>query len=322
MTTPDTPAPAFEVKEGRVFIDGVDVTEVARPEGDDAPEEIPVKEPDADNAALEGDEAKEPEGEKEPVEGEAKGEPPAEAPDKEPESPKEPEEITKLKFKLKFRGKEDEVEYDPSQIQVRLNKLRAFEENEKEFWEQRKEVEPYAPIVKSDWFKAKLAEAYESGELTRPEAPPAPPTSVQYEVIRRKADPDYDVVMESLRDYARNLPAEAVGILNTDATVFLSEYDRVATELRKKPAATVPDKKEPDKVDPKDFKAKLALKESAKSRAGVAQPGTMTEPQSERAAFTKRIKELERTMRDPAQAHRNIECAAEIIMLRQQLPTT
>jgi hypothetical protein len=314
---PETP-PAFEVKEGKVFIDGIDVTEVARPGEDDATEEAPKDEPNKDNATVEGDEP-EPEEKKEPTEEPKEAaKAPEPEPEKEPEKPKEPEKLT---FKLKFRGKEEEVAYEPSQIQVRLNKLRAFEENEKEFWEKSKEVGPYAEVVKSDWFKAKLAEAYESGELTRPAEPEPPPASVQYEVVKRQADPDHGDVMEALRDYARNLPPEAVRILDSDATVFLSEYDRVAKEVREKKAKPEPEKKEA-KPDPKDVAAKLALKESAKSRATVAQPGTMGDPPDPNRAVQKRLKELERLMRDPSQASRNLEYAAEMIALRQQRQPT
>lgn len=309
---PETP-PAFEVKEGKVFIDGIDVTEVARPGEDDAPEEAPADESNKDNAAVEGDEA-EPEDKKAPTE-EPKAE--AKAPDPEPaKEPEKPAEPDKLKFKLKFRGNEEEVEYEPSQIQVRLNKLRAFEENEKEFWERTKEVEPYKEIVKSDWFKAKLSEAYESGELTRPVAPEPAPNSVQYEVIKRKADPDNDAVMGALRDYARNLPPEAVKILDSDASVFLSEYDRVAKEIREKKPEPKDEVK--PKVDPKEVEKRLSLKESAKSRATVAQPGTMGDPPDPNRAVAKRLKELERAMRDPSQASHNLEYAAEMIMLRQR----
>ncbi len=316
---PDKPLetpPAFEVKEGRVFIDGVDVTEVARPgvefERVD-PDETPPEPANADNAALEGDESETVK--KEKVEAKPEETDPEVKPDKEPEKPPEPE---KLKFKLKFRGKEEEVEYEPAQIQVRLNKLRAFEENEKEFWEQRKEVEPYKEIVKSEWFKGKLKEAYETGELAAPEAPEAPPATVQYEIMKRKADPDHDAVMESLRDYARNLPLDAVKILDSDANVFLSEYDRVARDIREK--KTVPAPPAP-KVDSAELKKKLAAKESAKSRAEVVQPGTMGEPQSQDVARQKRIRELQKAMRDPAQVGRNLEFAAEILILRSQ-PTT
>ena len=310
--------PGWEVVDGKVIIDGVDVTEIARFGADEGPEdETPKQEPAADNAVLEGDEV-EPEVAKEPVEEPVKEVEPPKVPDKEPVKPTEPE---KLKFKLKFRGKEDEVEYDPSQIQVRLNKLRAFEENEKEFWEQRKKVEPYAPIVESEWFKAKLAEAYESGELSKPEEAPAPPSTVQYEVIRRKADQDYDAVMESLRDYARNLPLEAVKILDSDASVFLSEYDRIATELRSKKVEPEKPQKS-DKQDPKDVKAKLALKESAKTRAAVAQPGTMGEPPDPNRAVQKRLKELERAIRDPARKNQTVDIAAEMILIRDNLRKT
>lgn len=313
---PITAPPAFEIKEGRVLIDGIDVTEAARPGVDEIPDEPPK--PDADNAALEGEEAEVPEKKEAKPEAKPEEKPPEVKPEEKPLESKEPE---KLKFKLKFRGKEEEVEYEPTQIQVRLNKLRAFEENEKEFWERNKAVEPYNEIVKSEWFKGKLKEAYESGELAAPEAPEAPPATVQYEIMKRKADPDHEAVMEAVRDYARNLPLDAVRILDSDANVFLAEYDRIAKDVREsKKAPTV--KAEPPKVDPADLKKTLALKESAKARAEVVQPGTMTEPQSREVATQKRIQSLMKAMRDPANAHRNLEMAAEILLLRNQATPT
>ena len=305
------PPPGFQIKDGHVFIDGVDVTEIARP-GEE--QEVPET-PNADNAAVEGDEVVTEE-KKEPVEAKKEDVVPDKKPDAEPEKPTEAE---KLKFKLKFRGKEEEAEYDQTQIQVRLNKLRAFEENEKEFWEKRKDVEPYQEIVKSDWFKGKLKEAYETGELTQPEAAEAPSPVAQYELIKRRAEPDYGAVMESLREFALTLPPDAVKILDSDPTVFLTEYDRVAANLRKKEVKPEP---VPTKADAKDVEKQLAAKESAKTRAAVVQPGTMTEPEDANKAAAKKIKELERNMRDPALAHRNLEFAAQLIMLRSQPKTT
>mgnify|MGYP003393996752 FL=1 len=307
------PPPAFEVNKGRILIDGIDVTEIVRPgSGDETP--APTNE---DNAVLEGDEAAT-EAKQEPVE-EPKKE--AKAPEKEPDKePEKPPEAEKLKFKIKFRGKEEEVEYEPTQIQVRLNKLRAFEENEKEFWERNKEVEPHRAIINSDWYKAKIKEAYETGELTQPSAPEEASPVAQYELLKRRAEPDYGVVMESLREYALNLPPEAVRILDSDPTVFLTEYDRVAEKLRKK---QVEPPAEVEKADSKEVEKKLAEKESAKTRAAVTQPGTMTEPEDANKATAKKMKELERNMRDPSLAHRNLEFAAQLIMLRSQLkPTT
>lgn len=310
--SPETP-PAFEVKDGKVFMDGVDVTEIARPGGED---ELP--EPaNVDNAALEGDEAEKPEPEekKESVEAKKEDVVPEKKPDEKPAEPAEPD---KLKFKLKFRGKEEEVEYEPTQIQVRLNKLRAFEENEKEFWEKTREVEPHRAIISSDWYKAKLKEAYESGELAAPEAPEAPPVKVQYEIAKRRNDPDYLEIQEAVLDYARTRSREEQLMIDSDAEVYISEFDRLAKEVREKKVPPIP---VAPKVDPADVKKQLALKESAKIRAAVVAPGTMPEQRSQATAVQKRMRELERAMRDPSLANRNLEFAAELIMLRQQSPT-
>lgn len=309
--------PFFEVKDGRVFLEGQDVTEIARTEY--AEDMEPAANPD--NAHVEGEEAeeaaeevKEPEADKEPKEAEA--EKPAEDP--KPEAVEEPKTPEKIKFKTKFRGKEEEVEYDQSQLQVRLNKLRAFEENEKEFWDKKKKLDPYMPVVESDWFKQKLAEAYETGELEKPSAPPPVPSLVQYELAKRQADPDHDEVLAELREYAMRLPQDAAMLLDSDPTVFLPEYDRVAAERRARlEKAAV--KAEP-KVTPEEVKKKLELKEVAKKSAAVSAPGVQAESVSPLKSWEKTERELMKALRDPANANRQLDIGAQLLIHREKKP--
>lgn len=310
--TEQTPVPYWaKTEDGRVFVEGEDVTEYINPEFNNPPPE-PEK-PNPDNAQVEGKEA-------EPEEAEEPGPEPEKEPEKEPEPEPEPEktEPEKLKFKLKFRGTEEEKEYDHAELQDRLNKLRMFEENQKELWEKKKAVEPYENIVKSDWFKAKLEEAYETGELTRPAPPAEAPAPVQYEILKRQAEPDHEEVLAALRDFAMRLPPQAAQLLDSDPTVFLPEYDRVAKELRESKAA--PPEPEKPKVDPEDAKRKLAFKETAKKSAVVAQPGTQAEAVSPLKAWEKKDRALVRALKDPANAHRNLEIAAEILIHRESKP--
>lgn len=315
--------PYYEVKDGRVFIDGVDVTLAVNPMFEENPEQ--QEDPKPPETAVEGEEASPEEPEPEKVEEKPPDEKPEEPEAVEEEAEPEPAVPDKLKFKLKFRGREEEVEYAPDQIQVRLNKLRAFEENEKEFWDKRKKVEPYAEVVESEWFKEKLKEAYESGELQRPDPPKAPPPTVQYEILKRQADPDYPRVMNALQTYALNLPEEAAHLIDSNAEVFLSEYDRFARELREAtPTQAVeekkPEPKKPAKLSAEEAKQKLALKEKAKENAAVSKPGVATEPVNERKRWETRKRELEKHLRNPAYQNRNLEIAAELLLHMESEP--
>ena len=324
------PQPDWVIKDGKIIIEGADVTDVLAPKSDLVPEDE-TPQADADNAAVEGNEpeTKEPEPtETEEVE-EAEPEKPEADSDDTEEEEEEAEESgtpTKIPVKTKFRGREFEEELTPEDIQVRLNRLRAFEENQKEFWDQKKEVEPYAELVKSDWFKRTLNEAYESGELTKPTTPPEPPPQVLYEVHRRQADPDYDVVMAELRTYAMSLPFEAAQLIDSDPNVFLSEYDRFAQQVRSKPkepteeTAEAP-KKKTKKEPPEEVKKKLAYRESVKDKSKVTKPGTATEPVSEYKKWEQRERELVRAIRNPNNKNQNLELIAELIAHRDNQPT-
>ena len=320
---PEGPAPYYEIKEGKVFIEGTDVTDVLRPgESDEEPEGTEAPSAPVD-PVVEGEEAEAPEEVKEKAEAEPVKTKPEEAVEgsEEPEGPAEPD---KWKFKLKFRGKEEEVEWDRDSVQHRLSKLRAFEENEKEFWEKRREVEPYWNVVKSDWFKERLKEGYESGELDKPPTPPEAPAAVKYEILKRQADPDYDEVLSALQTYALSLPPQAMQLLDGDPNVFLSEYDRIATERRGEKASTKAKEttEAPGKLTPEETKKKLALKESAKTRAKVTVPGTPPEPVSELRRWENRKRELERAMRDPSKGHLNLDLTAQLLMHLDTRPQT
>jgi hypothetical protein len=205
--TPTEEAPYFAVdkERGRVFIEGVDVTHLVNPDASRTEAEEEPEEPQGspDNAQVEG---KEPEPQKEEAKEEPKEEEkPPEEPPKEPE-PEKPKGPDKWKFKLKFRGKEEDVEYDPVQVQVRLNKLRAFEENEKEFWERNKRLEPFLPIIESDWFRQKVAEAYENGRVREAARAAAGADADPVRDHEAAAEPDHAEILNELREYAMRLP--------------------------------------------------------------------------------------------------------------------
>lgn len=318
-------APDWEVKDGRVFIEGVDVTDIASPHyEDEKPDDVEAPQADEDNAAVEG-EGQEPEEPETPKEPEPEPEPKAEEPkdEAEPED-EEPEEPATWDFKLKFRGKTEEVAWTQEEVQHRLSKLRAFEENEREFWDKRREVEPYYNIVKSDWFKERMKEAYESGELKEPPKPPEPPATVQYEVLKRQADPDYDSVLNALQTYALSLPPEAMQLIDSDPTVFLSEYDRIAEEVRgRKPSSGTETPKKPPKKSPEDVKKDLERKEAAKTRAQTNKPGSQPPPPpSPLKQWENERRKLERAMKDPNNAHLNLELTARLLEHLDKRPQT
>jgi len=319
--TPTEEAPYFAVdkEKGRVFIEGVDVTHLVNPDASRTEAEEEPEEPQGspDNAQVEG---KEPEPPKEEAKEEPKEEEkPPEEPPKEPE-PEKPKGPDKWKFKLKFRGKEEDVEYDPVQVQVRLNKLRAFEENEKEFWERNKRLEPFLPIIESDWFRQKVAEAYETGELEKPPAPPPVPMQIQYEIMKRQAEPDHAEILNELREYAMRLPPEAARMLDSDPTVFLPEYDRVAKDRRER-LEKMAAKPEPPKATPEEIKKKLEHKEAVKKAAVVTPPGVQGEQASPLKSWEKRERELVKQLRDPANQSRHLQIAAELLVHRDSKPT-
>ena len=323
------PKPDWEIKDGRIMIEGADMTDVLAPRYEAIEDETPQT-ADADNAVVEGNEP-EPE-EPEPTETEeveaAEPEKPEEDSEdtEEKEEPEEAEPPTKISVKTKFRGREYEEELTPDDVQVRLNRLRAFEENQKEFWDQKKEVEPYAELVKSDWFKRTLNEAYESGELTKPKEPPEPPPQVLYEVYRRQSEPDYDAVMGELRTYAMALPLEAQRLIDSDPNVFITEYDRIAGQVRSKQKETHEEseeapKKKAKKESAEEVRKKLAYRESVKEKSQVTKPGTPKEPVSDVKKWEMRERELVRAIRNPELKHRNLELIAHLLEHKDNRPT-
>lgn len=281
-------------EEGRVIMGGEDVTDLVNPEYDEG-DETPAEPPEP---AVEGEDLEEKEPEKKETEESEQEKEEDETPSEKPEDPEVPPEPDKWKFNLKFRGDVEEKEYTQEQVQVRLQKLRAFEENEKEFWQQKREIEPYIPIIKSDWFREKLKEGYEAGELEKPPEPPAPPVGLTYEHLKRKADPDYEEIVAALASYAMGLDPKAAELLDTDLPTFLKEYDRFAKEVREgKKTAPPEEQKKPPKTDPAELKKKLELKEIAKEKANVVKPGSATDPPNPVKVWEKKYRELQKELR-------------------------
>jgi len=246
---------------------------------------------------LEENKAEEPEPEEEP---EVKpDEPVPEEPEQKVEEvpPKEPEQevpADKLKFKQKFRGEEYEVELTSEQIQNRLQILRSYQENEKEFWEKKKKVDVHSHIIDSEPYKEWIRERHEVGE----KVPDATPLTYEqeasnYELAKRR-DPE---VLRNLGEWAMdNLTQEGYEILDSNPKVFMEEYDR-AVERMKVPVVPATPEPETSKVDPKVEEKLLQAKEVAKARAAVEKPGVKVDVDP-LAAGKKRVKFLERVMRE------------------------
>lgn len=283
--------PFFEIKGSKVMVGGVemDIRDL------DPFAEVPEGE-GGENIHVEGEEFKKEEEEPEKKE-EAESEP--ETPEKQEEKPeetppKEPEktEPDKLKFKLKFRGEESEVELSPEQIANRLQILRSYQENEREFWDERKKVAPFAKIVESDGFKQWLRERREEGEQVPEEQEPSrEQETIEYELEKRR-DPQ---IVSQLREWAiDNLTPKQFEILNNNPDVYIKEYDRFVEEAKK---AQEPPEKPVQKVDPKVKEQILKSKEVVKERAAVEKPGVQREVDPQ-AADKRRIKFLEKMMRE------------------------
>ena len=74
------------------------------------------------------------------------------------ESPQEEFPPATFHFDLVFRGKEYPVDLTHKQIQDRLQILRSYQENESEFWQNSKMLQPYSTIIQTDEFQAFLKE--------------------------------------------------------------------------------------------------------------------------------------------------------------------
>jgi hypothetical protein len=205
------------------------------------------------------------------------------------------------------------VELTQEQIANRLQILRSYQENEKEFWENKKKVDIHAKIIESDPYKEWIRERQEAGEQLPIEPAPTPEEeAIMYELEKRR-DPQ---VISVLREWAQdNLTPEQVRILDSNPNVFMSEYDRVAKEVSK---VVAPPEPAPKKEDPKVREKILQSKEVVKQRAAVEKPGVKTEVDPQ-AADKKRIKMLERMMRQGNKAQAE-QAAEELAYLKYFKP--
>jgi len=273
--------PWFEVKDGVVHLggstlplgefDGVEMIEEEFKEKEEPPEEEPEEV------------AEEPE-EVPPEEPEQK---PEEVPPKEPEQTV-PDEQTKYKVPIKFRGKEEVLELTLKDIANQIQIKKSYEVNSQEMWDQKRKIDTYAHIIDTPQFGEFLKEQTEQGVYQPPEAPDP---VVTYE-IKKRQNPD---VKDALVQWAeQNLDEEGYKILNTTESVYIKEYDRIAEEVRNASVRSAPEPSQ--KVDPKVEEKILQAKEVAKSRAAVEKPGVKKDitPETQRKKHRKTLEKRAR----------------------------
>ena len=219
------------------------------------------------------------------------------------------EEVEALKvFKIKYAGEEKELKLTDDQLILQLQKAYDYDKKVAKLAEDRRDVEPFKHVLETDWFKQKLQEGIESGEISKPAEAPPPPEEAIFELERRKMDPDFENVREAMRNWALTLPVTMQHQLDSNVVVFNREYDRIAEKLR------APKTKAPLTLTPKDEKKVdkiIQTKEAAKQNARVEQPGSTSEISADRARQN-RVRELKKQMKSGLHAD---EAAAEYLLL-------
>lgn len=301
--------PAYNVDLGGLtvnLLEGLSPAEREQILGSGEPEE---KEPEGGpNAAEEGQQTVE-----DPEEETPEPEPPKEEAAPEPEPPKEEEEVKTesdalTKLKIKVQGEEKELSLTREELIKRVQLAEDYHKKTTKLAEERRQIEPYLHVTKTDAFQAWLAEQQEMGVFEKPVAPVVPPL-LEYQYERRQSEPDYSEVMQEMREYAATLTPKAQAILDSDYQAFINEYDRIASEVRSR---KVPPKAEPAKpvADPEVTRKILASKEKAKDMAVVQKPGGSPEEMQEM-----RNKKKEKALLQRMRAG-DTNAAAELILLR------
>lgn len=269
---PAAPGIVVELREDGFYAG--DVLLAALPSDEVAPAGEPEPE-GKDNAHIEGEEAPKPEVKKEeppkePVVTEVKPEP-EKAEAVVPEPPKPPD---KRKWSFVIDGEKKEVELTPEEERLYLQKSFVADRRYEEVAKARKEVEPFAHIIKTPWFKAKVDEAIASGEIEGPKAPP-PPTPEDVVGYRlRQRDPDFGEIKQAMEEWSVTLPRWEADQLDSNHRAFNDAYDRFKGELHSKKVVAAPPQTEAVTALEKQAQEKiLKAKEVVKAEAAVVSPG-------------------------------------------------
>ena len=269
-------------------------------EGDPlAAEETQEGEP---NVAIEGEKTI-PEGEEEkPLEKSAKEE------EKPPEEGKEqePPPVDPYEFMLKFRGKEETAKLTKEQITGRLQLLKSYQENEKEFWENAEKFQAYRKIIEAPWFQEVVKEKVQSGEAEiTPVVPEAKPEDVIGYQLRIN-EPDFAKVTEAMQEWVVTLPYDQQILVRKSHGIFNQTYDRFKSILQQQSAPAAPTAPNPaaasntqaSTVDPKTAKAILETKEIRKAQAAVEQPGMASPDVDAEVKLRKQLTLLKKGMKE------------------------
>ncbi len=271
----------YEYKDGRLFVEGIEVERNL----EDRTHEVPIDEPEgeAGKPAVVAKPPEEPPKAEEPP----KVEPPV------PEPPKVPE---KQKYRIKVQGEERELELTPEQLIARLQMAEDYQLKTTQLAEQRRKVEPFIPIIEKPAFKEWLNEQVQAGliEAPAPPPPPAPEDVVGYRL--RMQDPEFAETRQAMVEWAATLPQYESDILASNHRAFNETYDRFKAargpKLSPAPQAAPPqvaDKAAVDKI--------IAAKEVAKEKAKVEPPGG-TPPEVDEKKEWKRVnRELAKAVR-------------------------
>jgi len=217
-------------------------------------------------------------------------------------------------FKIKYAGEEKELKLTDEQIIQKLQKAEDYDKKMAKLAEDRRDVEPFKHILDTPWFKARLQEGLDSGEIAKPAEAPPPPEEAVFELERRKMDSDFEGIRAAMRTWAITLPATMQHQLDSNVVVFNREYDRIAEKLRApRPTPqlnlTKAEEKKVDKV--------IQAKERAKEAGRVESPGNTSELDPGKAK-DQRVKDLQRLMKKGGP--RQDEIAAEYLLLTRFTP--
>jgi len=229
-----------------------------------------------------------------------------EAKTKEPVAEDEPV-VKKNKYKIKYNGEEKELELDEGELITKLQKAEDYDKKMAKLAEDRRLVEPFRNVIDTEWFKTKLAEGIESGEIEQPRQSEAPSEDAIFGLEKRKLDPDFSRVQEAMRNWAATLPVTMQVQLDSNVVVFNNEYDRIANILREKKqnkTLNLTERKAVDKI--------IANKEKSKASARLEGAGMESEiPEGNVKA--RKLKDLKKIMKDGRPAQRDL-AAAEYLL--------
>ena len=245
-------------KQGNLLVDGVIV------------EKHNELIPQSDEEEVE----EEPQTEVKPAETKEVKEPPPVSQEPPPEPPKPPE---KQKFKLKVQGEELERELTHEELVARLQMAEDYQLKTMRLAEERREIEPFMPVIRKPEFKQWLSDQVEAGVIETPKTAPPPSDDDIIRYRMREQEPDFKEVQRLMAEWASTLPSYEADILETNHKVFNEVYDRFKSkrDLRIKEATPPPPipPQQPVRIDPKDLEKIIQAKEVQKAQAQVEAPG-------------------------------------------------